>query len=272
MPPAVAVTMQDRWTAGRQPVNGAGNIYANLIDTFASLLPTVSEASLATAREVARLLARSIVCADRVIDGDVSRAGQVENVLAAQICQLDAVRLLQALVEPAHPLWAEIARRLREFAEACAAEAVARERPALPLADVEHIALGKNALARITGPLTCAIAGDERLAAVFDRAISYLIVTVQALDDAMDWRSDLAAQRISLITARVWSRYEVTAHADEVAAYVHRQAIREVLQQGESALRDAIGIPELRASPSWLALTGRIADGYGKIFDILPRR
>lgn len=264
--------MQDRWTAGRQPVNGAGNIYANLIDTFAAVLPTVSEASLATAREVARLLARSIVCADRVIDGDVSPADQVENVLAAQICQFDAVRLLQTLVAPVHRLWAEIALRLREFAEACSAEAAARTRPALPIADVERIALGKNALARITGPLTCAIAGDERLSAVFARAISDLIVAVQALDDAMDWRSDLAAQRLSLITARVWSQYEVTAPADEVAAYVHRQAIREVLQQGESALCDAIGLPELRSSQSWLALTGRIEDGYRKIFEILPRR
>jgi hypothetical protein len=263
--------MQDRWTAGRQPINGAGNIYANLIDAFAAATPAVSEASLETAREVARLLARSIVCADRVIDGDVSRTDQVENVLAAQICQLEAVRLLQVLVAPAHRLWAEIAHRLREFAEACAAEANARTHRALPIADVERIALGKNALARITGPLTCAIAGDEQLAAVFDRAISDLIITVQALDDAMDWRSDLAAQRISLITARVWSRYEATAPAEEVTAYVHRHAIREVLQQGESALASATGIPELRASPIWLTLTARIADGYRKIFEVLPR-
>lgn len=263
--------MQDRWTAGRQPVNGAGNIYANLVDAFAAALPAVSEASLATAREVARLIARSIVCADRVIDGDVTRADQVENVLAAQICQLDAVRLLQSLIAPAHPLWSEIARRLREFADACVAETAAQEHPAIPVAEVERIALGKNALARITGPLTCAIARDERLAPAFDQAIADLIIAVQALDDAMDWRSDLAARRISLITVRTWARYEVTAPLDEVAAYVHGQAIREVLQQGEAALHDAMNIPELRASSIWLTLTGRIASGYRTIFEILPR-
>jgi len=262
--------MQDRWTAGRQPVNGAGNIYANLIDTFAAALPGVPETKVTVAREVARLLARSIVCADRVIDGDVSRTDQVNNVLAAQICQLDATLLLQTLVPPPHSLWAEIARRLREFADACATEAEANARAALPLREVERIALGKNALARITGPLTCAIAGSEELAVPFDRATADLIVTVQALDDAMDWRIDLSAHRISLITARVWSRYDADTPMDEIASYVHRHAMREVLLEGEAALSDAIAIPELRASSSWLALTGRIADGYRNVLAALP--
>jgi hypothetical protein len=262
--------MHDRWTAGVDPIDGAGNIYANLVDTFVAVLPDVSAADTATAREACRLLARSIVCTDKIVDGDVSGLAQAENVLAAQVCQLEGTRLLQTLVAPDHLFWGMFVQRLREFADACMDEASARGQFLVELATAERIAFGKNALARITGPLACVLGGDVDLVEPFDRAVMDLIVAVQALDDAIDWRDDLAAQRLSLITTRIWSQLGDRASIDVVQRYVHGAALREVLGQGRQALSDAMEIPSLQASGSWLRLTGRIAASYDRILVMLP--
>lgn len=259
--------MQDRWTAGVDPVHGAGNIYANLIDTFAAVLPRASAAAAATAREACRLLARSVVCADRVIDGDVAGPAQAERVLAAQVCQLEGLRLLHGLVAPEHPFWDALSQRLREFADACLEEATSAGD--VPLTVVERIALGKNALARITAPLSCAIGGDAALLEPLDRAVEGLIVAVQSLDDALDWRDDLAGRRLSLITGRIWLQLGPAAAIDDIQRFVHGTAMREVLEQGRGALSDVMALPALRPSEGWLALTGRIAERYDGILAML---
>jgi hypothetical protein len=261
--------MRDRWTAGIDPIDGAGNIYANLIETFVAVLPGASADATAIAREACRLLARSVVCADKIVDHDVVGLEQAENVLAAQVCQLEGLRLLQALVPPDHAFWRSLVERLREFADACLEEAATRGQFVADVATAERIAFGKNALARIMAPLACALGRDVDLVEPFDRAVVDLIVAVQALDDAIDWRDDLAACRVSLITARIWSELGSAATIDEARRHVHARALREVLGQGRKALDDAMSIAELRRSDSWLRLTRRIAIGYDRVLVML---
>ena len=237
-------------------------MYADVFDAFVALFPGVSAPAFATSREAVRLLARSIVCVDRVIDRDVSPAAQTENVLAAQICQLEASCLLQAVVPLDHPFWADLVARVREFAESCVEEAVSVEWSRFEDAVAERIAIGKNAVARVVGPLACALGGTMASAAQFDRAITNLIVAVQSLDDAIDWRDDLAAGRLSLVSARIWSRLDRCTPADEVRSYVLGRVMPQVLACGREALASAIATPVLQSSSSWLQLTGKIADGY----------
>jgi hypothetical protein len=261
--------MQDRWTAGVAPVNGAGNIYANLLEAFVAAFPVVRVEHVAAAREACRLLARSIVCADRVVDADVAGLAQAENVLAAQVCQLEGIRLLQLIVPPTHPFWAELAARLREFADASFADAAAHDQAVIDLPNADRIALGKNALARIVAPLACVLGGEPGLQASFDSAIVHLIVAVQALDDALDWRSDFGAHRLSLVTARIWSSLGKDVDAARAELFVHDVALRDVLTRGHAALLEARAIPELRSSELWMSITGKILTGYDSVLDIL---
>ena len=47
-----------RWTAGVAPIDGAGNIYANVLEAFLAIMPPAAQAHLEVAREAGRLLAR----------------------------------------------------------------------------------------------------------------------------------------------------------------------------------------------------------------------
>jgi len=261
--------MGDRWTAGQAPINGAGNVYANVLETFFAIMPPVPPAHVAAAREAGRLFARSIVCADRIIDGDLAHGSFGENVLAAQVCQLEGVRLLQPLVPPEHPFWSALASRLREFADACMAELSATDHD---VAAAERISLGKNAVARLAAPLACALGGTEAPLAELDRGIVDLIVAVQALDDAIDWRTDLRRGQVSLVTARIWEQLGRDAAGPQVDALVHRVVLREVLATGRAALADALALPVLQGSAGWTQLTGRIAHGYDHALAVLAFR
>lgn len=261
--------MLDRWTAGVAPQNGAGNIYANLVDAFVAVCPGIVPEHLEAAREACRLLARSIVCADRVIDADVTGLAQAEKVLAAQVCQLEGVRLLQLIVPATDPFWGELAARLREFADASFADAAAHDQAVIDLSSADRIALGKNALARIVAPLACVLGGEPGLKASFDRAIVHLIVAVQALDDALDWRSDFKAHRLSLVTARVWTSLGKDVDADHAELFVHDVVLRDVLTRGHAALLEARAIPELRSSELWMNLTGKILAGYDSVLEMV---
>ncbi len=260
--------MTCRWTAGIEPIDGAGNIYANVLETFLAIMPPAAQAHLEVAREAGRLLARSIVCADRIIDGDLTHGSFGENVLAAQICQLDAARLLHRLVPADHEFWSAFASRLREFADACMAELAGTERD---VAAADRIALGKNTVARLAASLACALGGTDEPLAELDRAVVDLIGAVQALDDAADWRVDLARGQLSLVTARIWTHLGRDATGPAVAAYVYRVAVPEVLGAGRSALADAMTLPALQGSAGWTRLTRRIAHGYDHALAVLPR-
>ncbi|HEX5064279.1 MAG TPA: hypothetical protein VFV99_33120 [Kofleriaceae bacterium] len=258
-----------RWTAGLAPIDGAGNIYANVLEAFLAIMPPAAQAHLEVAREAGRLLARSIVCADRVIDGDLTYGSFGENVLAAQICQLDAVRLLQRLVPADHEFWSAFASRLRELADACLAELADTERD---VAAAERIALGKNAVARLAASLACVLGGTAEPLAELDRAVVELIAAVQALDDAADWRADLARGQLSLVTARIWMQLGRDATGTAVDVFVYRVALPEVLHAGRTALENAMTMPALRGSAAWTRMTGKIAHAYDHAIAVLPFR
>jgi hypothetical protein len=259
--------MSCRWTAGIAPIDGAGNIYANVLEAFLAIMPRAAQVHLDVAREAGRLLARSIVCADRVIDGDLTYGSFGENVLAAQICQLEAVRLLHRLVPADHEFWFAFASRLRELADACLAELADTERD---VAAAERIALGKNAVARLAASLACALGGTTEPFAELDRAVVDLIVAVQALDDAADWRADLARGQLSLVTARIWVQLGHDATGTAVDAFVYRVALPEVLRAGRAALADAMALPALQGSAGWNRMTSKIAHAYDHAIAVLP--
>lgn len=254
-----------RWAEGLEPVTGAGNVYVNVLDAVVSILPVVSAPALATAREATRLLARSIVCADRVIDRDAAPAALRESMLAAQVCQLEATRLLQTIVPLDHPFWTDLVARVREFADACVDEGASGARSGIDEVAAERIAIGKNAVARLVAPMVCVLGGTMAPAAQLDSTITDLIITVQALDDAVDWRVDLVAGRLSLITARIWLRLGELAPINEIQRYVHDQAMPEVLSRGRNALSRAIATPLLQGSEPWQQFTGQIVNAYERV-------
>jgi len=261
--------MTCRWIAGIAPVDGTGNIYANVIETFLAIMPRAAQVHLEAAREAGRLLARSIVCADRIIDGDLTHGSFGENVLAAQICQLDAARLLHRLVPADHEFWSAFASRLREFADACMAELAGAERD---VAAAEQIALGKNAVARLAASLACALGGTAEPLAELDRAVVDLIIAVQALDDMADWRADLTRGQLSLVTARIWMQLGRDATGPAVEAFVYRVAAPDILRAGRAALGDAMTLPVLQGSAGWARMTSRIARAYDHALAVLPFR
>lgn len=261
--------MTCRWTAGIEPIDGAGNIYANVLETFLAIMPPAAQAHLDEAREAGRLLARSIVCADRIIDGDLTHGGFGENVLAAQICQLEAVRLLHRMVPADHEFWSAFGGRLREFADACMAEIAGVERD---VAAAERISLGKNAVARLAASLACALGGTTEPLPELDRAVVDLIVAVQTLDDAADWRADLGRDHLSLVTARIWTQLGREATRTAVDAFVYRDVLPDVLRAGRAALADAMTLPALQGSAGWKRMTSRIAHAYDHALAVIPAR
>jgi hypothetical protein len=177
-----------------------GNVYARLIWTLADGFPGIAEADVTELAEVARLLARAVVLADRIADGDAPDT-RIHDAMAAHACQVEGLARLARLVPGDHELWDTLRALVDEHARATLREH-APGGPSRDLTAVIDLAIGKNALARACPHALAALGGDDAHLAALDLAVRELCIAVQALDDARDWREDAAAGRPSLVLAQ----------------------------------------------------------------------
>jgi hypothetical protein len=101
-----------------------------------------------------------------------------------------------------------------------------------------------------------------------DHAIERLIVGVQILDDAVDWRADLANEQLSLVTARIHGRFPQAGEPAEVEAFVRGEVLHDLLVEGREAVVTARATASLQKSASWLVVTGKILAGYDDVLAI----
>jgi hypothetical protein len=256
-----------------------GNVYCRILWALADLFPALAPAVLDQLLESGRLLARSVVCLDRVIDGDCDEPARAFDALAGHVCQFEGLRLLAGIIPPESGFWPRFHDAEREFAHACLQEHRLRSDESAWASAGEAagiaIAVGKNALARAGGAALCEVAGRPDAAAEIDRAIRHLVIAVQALDDARDWRQDVAAGAPSLLVLRLRASTPSGAaglRGDDAA--IRRRLVEEghlahVLRLGHRHAQFARTYPAVRASARWRGEIDRLLAGYDGVLAML---
>ncbi len=266
----------EHWLARASDGPHTGNVYCQLIDAIAELAPQAPADRLADLREAGRLLARSVVRIDQIVDGDADSDTQANEALTAQICLLQALGVLHRMFPPERRFWAELARLMRIYSSGSLHEHEfrTRKRPWSTLDPIEavRLTLQKNALAQAAIFGICELRGDYATAEPLVAAVKDFTVAAQCIDDANDWRHDYRSRTPSLVTAHLGAFLDsadtALAMKHATAAVLTRGLLHAVLERGHAHVRRASSALVLADSPSWRLLTGSLEMAYRRVLEL----
>lgn len=256
------------WIAGRRWSElGNGSVYMKVTAALVTEVgKKLSPASIDALIAAGRLLLGSVLRVDEIVDEqprDVTLASRVFGALAGQF---EATRKLSELFAESSPFWAHMRQRLVDLAQAQIREQEYRsgERSWSDADEsvARSLAVGKNAVMFVASAALCELAGASDRLAEIDEAITDFIIAVQIIDDALDWRTDLARGVPTLVLWRAAGEPEVQR------ALLEGGALHDALQEGHAAIERAQDAPVFAANAVWRDLCEAIRNAYANVLEV----
>lgn len=202
-----AALLNQHW----KDLNLSENVPVSIYDCYPYLLvdaffPRIDTARLADFSLATRLLAFSLLYADKLMDLNLSSYDTtllLEHIFAFQI---EGYTLLHQLFPPASPFWPRYHAYFAHYQRVCLLEKqFANGSVSWKEFDEEtamDIAIGKTGLSRGVPAGLAALSGDERYMEVFNEALNLYNFAHQMFDDLSDWKEDYLHQSPSLLLCR----------------------------------------------------------------------
>ncbi|HLI72103.1 MAG TPA: prenyltransferase/squalene oxidase repeat-containing protein [Ktedonobacteraceae bacterium] len=201
-----ASLLNEHWKDLNLCKNDPVNIYDCYPYLFADVFPRIEPALLADFSLATKLLASSLLYADKLMDLNLlpyDTTLLLEHIFAFQ---LEGYTLLQKLFPPDSPFWPRFRSYFAHYQRVCLLEKQFANGSIswkeLDEKTAMDIAVGKTGLSRGVPAGLAALSGDEEYMEVFNESLDLYNFAHQMFDDLSDWKEDYLHQSPSLLLSR----------------------------------------------------------------------
>lgn len=210
-----------RWTDSLiAPLIPDNDWYGSLAVLFAEAFPRVPAETVEILGRSAQLCARSLIVADKIIDGDENEPA-IRLTLGLLALQYETYTLLTTIFHRDSPFWRDFDRYFDRVVSAIQRERELKQtRHQVTFAEMLDLAADKNALHCGIAAAFCVV-DDRRIdLPSFEESLEAFTVATQLVDDVHDWKRDLQSMTPSSLNVQheILQRYIATSLSLEDAA------------------------------------------------------